>query len=122
MKKFFILLLALGFVGTAAAQQLCVLSGFPVPRRSSEVIKGALVTMTSEWDSSLKYQRRVDDNGFRMVVPQGGYLLTIEAEGYETYTLEIEMDEPRTELGLIRMLTTAEVAAKAEKQRSRAAR
>ena len=122
MKKFFILLLALGFVGTAAAQQLCVLSGFPVPRRSPDAIKGALVTMTSEWDSTLKYQRRVDEKGFRMVVPQGGYLLTIEAEGYQTYTLEIEMDEPRTELGLIRMLTNAEVAAKAEKQKARAAR
>lgn len=122
MKKFLVLLLVLGFVGTAAAQQLCVLSGFPVPRRSPEAIQGALVTMTSEWDSSLKYQRRVDDNGFRMVVPQGGYLLTIEAEGYESYTLEIEMNEPRTELGLIRMLTTAEAAAKVEKQKSRAAR
>ena len=122
MKKFFVLLLALGFVGTAAAQQLCVLSGFPVPRRSPDAIKGALVTMTSEWDSNLKYQRRVDDNGFRMVVPQGGYRLTIEAEGYETYTLEIEMDEPRTELGLIRILTTAEAVAKAEKQTARAAR
>ena len=122
MKKFFVLLLALGFVGTAAAQQLCVLSGFPVPRRSPDAIKGALVTMTSEWDSTLKYQRRVDEKGFRMVVPQGGYLLTIEAEGYQTYTLEIEMDEPRTELGLIRMLTNAEVAAKAEKQKARAAR
>ena len=122
MKKFFVLLLALGLVGTAAAQQLCVLSGFPVPRRSPEAIKGALVTMTSEWDSNLKYQRRVDDNGFRIVVPQGGYRLTLEAEGYETYTLEIEMDEPRTELGLIRILTTAEAAAKAEKQKARAAR
>ena len=122
MKKFFVLLLALGFVGTAAAQQLCVLSGFPVPRRSPAAIKGALVTMTNEWDSNLKYQRRVDDNGFRIVVPQGGYRLTIEAEGYETYTLEIEMDEPRTELGLIRILTTAEATAKAERQKARAAR
>ena len=68
MKKFLVLLLALGFVGTAAAQQLCVLSGFPVPRRSPEAIQGALVTMTSEWDSSLKYQRRVDDNGFACAV------------------------------------------------------
>ena len=122
MKKFCVLLLALGFIGTAAAQQLCVLSGFPVPRRSPEAIKGALVTMTNEWDSNLKYQRRVDENGFRMVVPQGGYLLKIEAEGYETYTLEIEMDEPRTDMGLIRMLSTAEAAAKAEKHKSRAAR
>ncbi|MBQ7856751.1 MAG: carboxypeptidase regulatory-like domain-containing protein [Alistipes sp.] len=122
MRKFFAVLLALGFTGVAVAQELCVLTGFPVPRRSPEAIEGALVTMTSEWDKDLNYKRRVGADGFRMVVPKGGYLLTIEAEGYETYVMEIEMDQTSTDLGLMRMLTTAEATAKAEKQRARAKR
>lgn len=122
MKKFLTLLFILGVAGVASAQDLCVLSGFPVPRKSADAIEGALVTMTNEWDKDLKYQRRVGAEGFRLVIPAGGYLLTVEAEGYETYTLEIEMDQPHVDLGLIRMLSTAEAQAKAEKQKARARR
>lgn len=54
---------------------------------------------------SNKFQRIVDENGFTLIVPYGEYSMTIEAEGYETYTLDIDIDEPATDLGQMKMLT-----------------
>ena len=79
-------------------------------------------TFTSEWDKDLKYQRAVDKEGFRVVLPQGGYLLTIEAQGYETYKMEIEVDQPNIDLDLITMLTNEQAAARDEKRKKRANR
>lgn len=122
MKKIFATLIALLFVGTSFAQGLAAVSGIPVPKKSAEPILGALVTFTSEWDNTLKYQRRVDNEGFRVVLPKGGYLMTIEAEGYEKYILEIEVDQPTIDLELITMLTEEQAAARDEKRKKRAVR
>ncbi len=122
MKKIFATLIALLFVGTSFAQGLAAVSGIPVPKKSAEPILGALVTFTSEWDNTLKYQRRVDNEGFRVVLPKGGYLMTIEAEGYEKYILEIEVDQPTIDLDLITMLTEEQAAARDEKRKKRAVR
>ena len=115
-------LIALATIGTAAAQGLAAVSGLPVPKKSADAIVGALVTFTSEWDKDLKYQRAVDKEGFRVVLPQGGYLLTIEAQGYETYKMEIEVDQPNIDLDLITMLTNEQAAARDEKRKKRANR
>ena len=122
MKKIFATLIAISFVGTAMAQGLAAVTGFPVPKKSAEPIIGALVTFTSEWDKELKYQRKVDSEGFRVVLPQGGYLLTIEAEGYESYRNEIEVDSPEINLDMIIMLTTEQAAALELKRKQRANR
>ncbi|MBQ2023524.1 MAG: carboxypeptidase regulatory-like domain-containing protein [Alistipes sp.] len=122
MRKIFATLIALATIGTAAAQGLAAVSGLPVPKKSADAIVGALVTFTSEWDKDLKYQRAVDKEGFRVVLPQGGYLLTIEAQGYETYKMEIEVDQPNIDLDLITMLTNEQAAARDEKRKKRANR
>lgn len=104
---------------TAQAQSLAAVSGTPVPKKSAQAISGALVTFTSEWDSELKYQRKVDSEGFRVVLPQGGYILTIEAEGYETFRQEIEVDEPNIDLNLIVMLTNEQAKERDLKRKKR---
>ncbi|MBQ5844081.1 MAG: carboxypeptidase regulatory-like domain-containing protein [Alistipes sp.] len=122
MKKIFTTIIALTFAGTSFAQSLAAVSGLPLPKKSGDAIVGALVTFTSEWDKSLKYQRKVDSDGFRVVLPQGGYILTIEAEGYETYYHEIDVDQPNIDLEVITMLTLEQAAARDEKNKRRAAR
>ncbi len=107
---------------TALAQELSAVTGLPVPKKSAEPIIGALVTFTSEWDSDLKYQRKVDANGFRVVLPRGGYILTIDAAGYESFQQEIEVDEPNIDLDLIVMLTTEQAAERDAKRKKRAQR
>lgn len=47
----------------------------------------------------------VGENGFEMIVPFGEYRLSIEAEGYETYTLDIDLDTDTIDLGSMKMLT-----------------
>lgn len=122
MKKIFTTIIALTFAGTSFAQSLAAVSGLPLPKKSGDAIVGALVTFTSEWDKNLKYQRKVDSDGFRVVLPQGGYILTIEAEGYETYYHEIDVDQPNIDLEVITMLTLEQAAARDEKNKRRAAR
>ena len=91
-------------------------------KKSAEAISGALVTFTSEWDSDLKYQQKVNADGFRVVLPQGGYILTIVAEGYETFQQEIDVDEPNIDLDLIIMLTTEQAAERDARRKKRAQR
>ena len=122
MKKILSTLLFVMAAVTAQAQSLAAVSGTPVPKKSAQVISGALVTFTSEWDSELKYQRKVDGEGFRVVLPQGGYILTIEAEGYETFRQEIEVDEPNIDLDLIVMLTNEQAGERDLKRKKRAQR
>lgn len=122
MKKILSTLLFVMAAVTAQAQSLAAVSGTPVPKKSAQVISGALVTFTSEWDSELKYQRKVDSEGFRIVLPQGGYILTIEAEGYETFRQEIEVDEPNIDLDLIVMLTKEQAGERDLKRKKRAQR
>jgi hypothetical protein len=121
MKRLFTLSIALLFAATAFAQ-LSAVSGQPMPKKGAEPIVDALVTFTSEWDKDLKYQRKTDADGFRVVLPQGGYLLTIEAAGYETYRLEIEVDEPNINLDVITMLTVEQATERDAKRKKRAAR
>ena len=83
---------------------------------------GALVTFASEWDADVKFQRKVTADGFEMIVPAGGYYMTIEAEGYEPYRLEIEVDQTRIDLGMITLLTTEQAAARDAKRKARARR
>lgn len=122
MKKILSTLLFVMAAVTAQAQSLAAVSGTPVPKKSAQAISGALVTFTSEWDSELKYQRKVDSEGFRVVLPQGGYILTIEAEGYETFRQEIEVDEPNIDLDLIVMLTNEQAGERDLKRKKRAQR
>lgn len=122
MKKILSTLLFVMAAVTAQAQSLAAVSGTPVPKKSAQVISGALVTFTSEWDSELKYQRKVDSEGFRVVLPQGGYILTIEAEGYETFRQEIEVDEPNIDLDLIVMFTNEQAGERDLKRKKRAQR
>lgn len=119
MKKILSTLLFVMAAVTAQAQSLAAVSGTPVPKKSAQAISGALVTFTSEWDSELKYQRKVDSEGFRVVLPQGGYILTIEAEGYETFRQEIEVDEPNIDLDLIVMLTNEQAGERDLKRKKR---
>ena len=119
MKKILTLLVAICFAATLSAQNNCAVSGYPAAKKSVEPVVGAVVTLTSEWDKSVKYQRRVTPDGFEMIVPAGGYLLTIDAEGYEQYRMEIEVDQARIDLGSMRMVTIAEAEAKAAKRKAR---
>jgi hypothetical protein len=122
MKKILSTLLFLAVAFTAQAQNLAAVSGTPVPKKSAEAIAGALVTFTSEWDSDLKYQQKVNADGFRVVLPQGGYILTIVAEGYETFQQEIDVDVPNIDLDLIIMLTTEQAAERDARRKKRAQR
>ena len=118
MKRSILLSIALLFALSASAQ-LAAVSGISMPKKSSEPIVGALVTFTSEWDKDLKYQRKTDADGFRVVLPQGGYIMTIEAEGYESHRLEIEVDEPNIDLTVITMLTNEQAAVRDAKRKKR---
>lgn len=80
---------------------------------------GALITFTSEWDKDVKYQRKSDAEGFRVVLPQGGYVMTIDAEGYEPYRIEIEVDDPHIDLTVITLLTLEQAAARDAKRKKR---
>lgn len=120
MKRIATLLILVLAAGITLAQPLCKLTGMPVPRKSVEPIKGAVVTLINEWDKEVKYIRKVDEQGFQLIVPQGGYLLKIEAEGYESYRMEIDLDAPHIDLDLIIMQTNAEAEARLERQRKRA--
>ena len=119
MRKIVVTLILLAFAGTAVAQSLAAVSGIPMPKKSTEPFLEALVTFTSEWDKELKYQRKTDSEGFRVVLPQGGYLLTVEADGYETYTLEIEVDQPNIDLEVITMLTLVQAKERDIKRKRR---
>lgn len=122
MKKIISTLMLLAVATTSLAQELSAVTGIPVPKKSAEPIIGALVTFTSEWDYDLKYQRKVDANGFRVVLPRGGYILTIDAAGYESFQQEIEVDLPNIDLDLIVMLTTEQAAERDAKRKKRAQR
>ena len=107
------------FASVALAQSLSAVSGLPMPKKSTEPILDAIVTFTSEWDENEKYIRKTDPNGFRVLLPQGGYLLTIEAPGYETYKLEIEVDQPHIDLDVITILTDAQAKERDLKRQKR---
>lgn len=106
MKRFILTVMAIFASATLLAAPSCKLSGFPVTKKSSKPVIGALVTLYEIGNKSNKFQRLVGEEGFTMIVPYGEYNLTIEAEGYETYTLEIDLDEQATDLGVMKMLTT----------------
>ena len=105
MKRFILSAIALVASATLLAAPSCKLSGFPVTKKTTKPVLGALVTLAEVGNISNKFQRIVDENGFTLIVPYGEYSMTIEAEGYETYTLDIDIDEPATDLGQMRMLT-----------------
>lgn len=105
MKRFILTVMAIFASATLLAAPSCKLSGFPVTKKSSKPVIGALVTLSEIGNKSNKFQRLVGEEGFTMIVPYGEYNLTIEAEGYETYTLEIDLDEQATDLGVMKMLT-----------------
>lgn len=105
MKRFILTVMAIFASATLLAAPSCKLSGFPVTKKSSKPVIGALVTLSEIGNKSNKFQRLVGEEGFTIIVPYGEYNLTIEAEGYETYTLEIDLDEQATDLGVMKMLT-----------------
>lgn len=122
MKRFFMLAILASMSLAAYAQNMCILSGYPTAKKSPDALVGALVTFASEWDADVKFQRKVTADGFEMIVPAGGYYMTIEAEGYEPYRLEIEVDQTRIDLGMITLLTTEQAAARDAKRKARARR
>lgn len=105
MKRFILSAIAIVASATLLAAPSCKLSGFPVTKKTTKPVLGALVTLAEVGNISNKFQRIVDENGFTLIVPYGEYSMTIEAEGYETYTLDIDIDEPATDLGQMKMLT-----------------
>lgn len=105
MKRFILAAIALVASATLIAAPSCKLSGFPVTKKTTKPVIGALVTLAEVGNKSNKFQRLVGEDGFTMIIPYGEYDLTIEAEGYETYTLNIDLDEQTIDLGMMRMLT-----------------
>lgn len=105
MKRFVLAAIALVASATLIAAPSCKLSGFPVTKKTTKPVVGALVTLAEVGNKSNKFQRLVSEDGFTLIVPYGEYDLTIEAEGYETYTLLIDLDEQAIDLGTMRMLT-----------------
>lgn len=105
MKRFIFTVMAIFASATLLAAPSCKLSGFPVTKKTSKPVVGALVTLYEIGNKSNKFQRLVGEEGFTMIVPYGEYNMTIEAEGYETYSLEIDLDEQATDLGVMKMLT-----------------
>lgn len=105
MKRLILSAIAIVASATLLAAPSCKLSGFPVTKKTTKPVIGALVTLAEVGNISNKFQRIVDENGFTLIVPYGEYSMTIEAEGYETYTLDIDIDEPATDLGQMKMLT-----------------
>lgn len=120
MKRVVLILFAVVFASVSVAQSLSVVTGFPVPKKSATPIEGALVTVTSVWDEDVKFLRKVDGDGFRLIVPQGSYTLSITAEGYEAYNMEIDVDQPNIDLDMIVMLTDEQAAKRDAKRKSRA--
>lgn len=105
MKKLLLSCIALLAGATLWAAPSCTLSGFPVTKKSTSPVVGALVTLTEVGNKSNKFQRMVGEEGFEMIVPFGEYRLSIEAAGYETYTLDIDIDADTIDLGSMKMLT-----------------
>lgn len=105
MKKIILAIMAIFASATLLAAPSCRLSGFPVTKKTNKPVIGALVTLYEVGNKSNKFQRIVGEEGFTMLIPYGEYNLTIEAKGYETYTLEIDIDEQETDLGAMKMLT-----------------
>lgn len=105
MKKFILSAIAIVASATLIAAPSCKLSGFPVTKKTTKPVIGALVTLAEVGNKSNKFQRMVGENGFTLIIPYGEYNLSIEAEGYETYTLEIDIDEQTIDLGQMKMLT-----------------
>ena len=105
MKKLILSCIALMAAATLWAAPSCTLSGVPVTKKTTNPVIGALVTLTEVGNKSNKFQRIVGENGFEMIIPFGEYQLSIEAAGYETYTLDIDIDTDTIDLGIMRMLT-----------------
>ena len=105
MKKLIMSAIATVASATLIAAPSCKLSGFPVTKKTTDPVIGALVTLAEVGNKSNKFQRLVGEEGFTLIVPYGEYDLTIEAEGYETYTLNIDLDEQAIDLGQMKMLT-----------------
>lgn len=105
MKKLLLSCIALLAGATLWAAPSCTLSGFPVTKKTTDPVVGALVTLTEVGNKSNKFQRMVGEEGFEMIVPFGEYRLSIEAAGYETYTLDIDIDTDTIDLGSMKMLT-----------------
>lgn len=122
MKKILMLIALACLSGAVYAQNMCIVSGYPTAKKSPDALVGALVTFANEWDKDVKYQRRVTTEGFEMILPAGGYLMTIEQEGYEAYRLEIEVDQTRIDLGALTLLTNEQAAAREAKRKARAMR
>lgn len=120
MKRAISILIAVAFASLATAQSLSVVTGFPVPKKSATPIVGAMVTITSVWDKDVQYLRKVDSDGFRIIVPQGSYILSIDAEGYEGYNMEIDIDQPNIDLDMIILLTEEQAAKRDAKRKNRA--
>lgn len=120
MKRVFVLVVVAMIATVSMAQSLSVVTGFPVPKKSAKPIVGAMVTITSVWDKDVQYMRKVDTEGFRIIVPQGSYNLEIAAKGYESYTMEIDIDQPNIDLDMIVMLTDEQATQRDEKRKSRA--
>ncbi len=123
MKRLLLICVALTAATTIYAQQsLGVLTGIPVTKKTADPVLGAVVTLVNDWDRKDVHQRLVTDEGFRLVVPHGSYKLTVEKEGYETYSLELTVDAPEIDLGYMRMLTDEMVEAKEAKRAKRKAK
>lgn len=105
MKRFILFAIAIVASATLIAAPSCRLSGFPVTKKTTKPVIGALVTLSEVGNKSNKFQRVVGEEGFSMLVPYGEYDMTIEAEGYETYKMYIELDDQTIDLGIMRMLT-----------------
>ncbi len=105
MKKLILSCVAIFAAATVCAAPSCTLSGFPVTKKTTKPVTGAVVTLTEVGNKSNKFQRMVGENGFEMIIPFGEYRLSVEAAGYETYTLDIDIDTDTIDLGAMKMLT-----------------
>lgn len=122
MKRMIFACIALCISVAAGAQSLGVVSGRPITKKTADVVVGALVTLTDVWTKQAYQRMVVNDEGFEMVVPHGSYDMKIEASGYETYNLELDIDDSRIDLGSISMLTEQMAAEKAAKRQQRKAK
>lgn len=118
----FIIIALLGFSLISAQTNIIgskpfgILKGTPTSKLDKKTLVGALVTVTNEWDKNLKFQQKVSNDGFEIRLPYGGYIVTVEQEGYDTYKLEIEIDSEETDLGFMRILTKEQAEAKIQKR------
>ncbi|MBQ0081145.1 MAG: hypothetical protein KBS95_06340 [Alistipes sp.] len=123
MKRILIIVIAIIGIAFVSAQSNIVgpkpfgiLRGIPTSKLDKKTLVGALVTVTDEWNKKLKFQQKVSEGGFEMRIPYGGYILTIEMEGYDGYKLEIDIDSEETDLGFMRILTKEQAEAKIQKR------